>query len=549
MISDHLFERAFSYKKSKLWNMIRESQLFAVKLTDGTIGYICVEGGQESYALNLFTTRKGLDVYRKMLLNESILLDYDMYDLIRGQECLKCSWMNKEELEEKEVKEARDYARRHGKKLAGKNAYPSFSKYRSYYIPWFLKEEQDQDYLCQALEAAVCLAELLKEHTANELGLFDINEDTRTVLMMEKVDGVYVPGKTELPPYLGIQHPVPEVCNDIHAAKLKKMQRRGVWECEIVYFPEPVVDPEEEVPLFPTIILAVENASGYMLPVSPVEHYEENPEELLDRFIEAFLLQKICPAKLLVRDERSYAFAEKFCKRMGIQLGMEEELETLDEAEENFLQEFGFNEEACTGDLLDLLDDILELDEEQIKALPDEAAGLLHILSGQQALPDGAQKMLDKILEILDKEDASHGELAMKATYEKLSYVISVSLGKGCYRHIRISANSTLEELHDFIREEYGFDDAHCHAFFMDNKFWSRRNSYYSDGEQSGEPSTSQYSLYEVGLYEGKQFKYLYDFGDEWRFQCKVLHVIEEDTPEPVVIRRKGEAPEQYGDW
>ena len=34
--------------------------------------------------------------------------------------------------------------------------------------------------------------------------------------------------------------------------------------------------------------------------------------------------------------------------------------------------------------------------------------------------------------------------------------------------------------------------------------------------------------------------------GDEWRFQCKVLRELEEQTDIPGVIRRVGESPEQY---
>ena len=50
---------------------------------------------------------------------------------------------------------------------------------------------------------------------------------------------------------------------------------------------------------------------------------------------------------------------------------------------------------------------------------------------------------------------------------------------------------------------------------------------------------------------KGSQFKYVCDFGEEWRFQCKVLRGLEEDTKVPFVLREVGEAPFQYGepDW
>ena len=44
--------------------------------------------------------------------------------------------------------------------------------------------------------------------------------------------------------------------------------------------------------------------------------------------------------------------------------------------------------------------------------------------------------------------------------------ILSVSYGVGCYRHIKISSNATLFELHKIILESFGFDDDHLHAFF-----------------------------------------------------------------------------------
>lgn len=132
------------------------------------------------------------------------------------------------------------------------------------------------------------------------------------------------------------------------------------------------------------------------------------------------------------------------------------------------------------------------------------------------------------------------------------SCVISVSLGQGCYRHIQISCDSLLSDLHTAIIDAFEFDDDHAHAFFMDNKKWSRRESYYSEGMESNRQSTSRNRLFEAGIYKGKAFKYLFDFGDEWLFQCKVLRMIQGETPYPMVVRSKGKAPSQYGwddDW
>ena len=57
----------------------------------------------------------------------------------------------------------------------------------------------------------------------------------------------------------------------------------------------------------------------------------------------------------------------------------------------------------------------------------------------------------------------------MEVLMEK-SIVFSVSPTSGCYRHIQISENETLYDLHEAILDSFGFDDDHMHAFFMNNR-------------------------------------------------------------------------------
>ena len=129
------------------------------------------------------------------------------------------------------------------------------------------------------------------------------------------------------------------------------------------------------------------------------------------------------------------------------------------------------------------------------------------------------------------------------------SFVISVSLGTGCYRLIQISANATLYKLHQAILKAFEFEDDHEHAFFMDNHVWSSADAYFSSKAESGDRLTKKYTLKKLQLAKGQKFKYVFDFGDEWEFQCKVLRELGEDTKTPLVIRSVGESPEQYPEW
>ena len=67
MYPDKLYQLAFAFRKTNLWKSLYESELFAVALPDGEIGYCCVMGsGGEHLALALYVGNKGLDTFRIM---------------------------------------------------------------------------------------------------------------------------------------------------------------------------------------------------------------------------------------------------------------------------------------------------------------------------------------------------------------------------------------------------------------------------------------------------------------------------------------------------
>jgi len=128
------------------------------------------------------------------------------------------------------------------------------------------------------------------------------------------------------------------------------------------------------------------------------------------------------------------------------------------------------------------------------------------------------------------------------------SLVISVKQGKGCYRHLRMPSASTLEDLSNAILWAFEFDDDHGHAFYLDNCFWSDAACYMDNrmDEDDEYPHTCDASIALLSV--GQKFKYLFDFGDNWEFDCQVLRTME-DCDEIELVRVHGQAPEQYPDW
>lgn len=398
MILDKLLGLAFEYKKTRLWHTLGDTSIFAVKLSDGKIGYISIMGAAgEHCAVGLYIGDRGFNSLRSLIdMDELEVSPFRYQENLLVQECLQCAFEGKDDLTEPEREEVREYARAHGIRISGKNAYPQFSRYRPYRIPWALQTEQDQEYLCDALAAAIALAKELEKNLQTMPDRID--EATETVPLIECQDGTYVFGRTPLPAPQKAVYPAPEASNDIAMAKLKKAKKYGVWQCEVIRFPKPIQSREEEIPYYPALLLAVEENTDFLLPVPPVVDYEENPEELLNLLTDAFLEQKVCPAHVKVPDERSRAFLQSFCDRLGIGLNAEEDLQILRNAEITFWNRFNMAEQEEGQDISAMLDMILNLEDEQLQSLTEEMIEQIRMLSMQESMPQEAIDKLNLIL-------------------------------------------------------------------------------------------------------------------------------------------------------
>lgn len=232
-----------------------------------------------------------------------------------------------------------------------------------------------------------------------------------------------------------------------------------------------------------------------------------SPAELQDGGLFRYLCQRMQqngkPAQIQCSDLATFRRLRSFCEAVEIQV-------------EN-------NSDRIDGALIDLIQENRET-----------LWRMMQDVDGKD--PDSVKKLETFLLDAFEKRAAA-----------EISYVFSVSLGTGLYRHIRIDANATLDELHHAILNAFGFEeDGHLYMFTPTGKkpYLESYMSPYADMEKNVERA-NEHTIAEV-LPVGSRCTYLFDFGDEWTFTCKVLRQIDEPTETPVVIRRKGEDPVQY---
>ena len=558
MIPDRLYELAFKFRKIKLWERLYDSQLFAVRHSDGSLGYCCVMGTLgEHLALAVYPDIAGLEAYRRMYTEREGLRLWEVRELAFSQNCAMCSFESKSDLEPRERDEAGDFCRRHGVKPAGKNAYPRFQHFLPQHHPWFLTDETAQTHLAEALEACLEINDRLVLTPPEAVGFTEGLPYDRSIPLLEKGENGYTWSRHPLPAPLPERYPSFPADDDITQKALARARKSdALWACEVVMSAEAMADEWDgdepvDAPCYPYVAIVIDVESGIGLSADCSSTLEECAMALGRKLVELAGENGI-PKSVYVLSSRTREMIAPLCRRMGAKLSVRKRVPLLEDTIEYIMQSDEEDEEEEEIDEETLLR-ALE-DSEAMARIPDSMLRLMKQNAEMGALPRAAaplfQKEIDRRALQKGQKDPEKGTNLVRKRGEGQSCVISVSLEKGCYRHIQINGGDTLADLSDAILDAFGFDNDHLHAFFMDNHAWSDQDAYYADGMDDDDTSyTSDAILDEMELYEGRPFKYVFDFGDDWRFQCKVLKWKDEVVDEPRVIRSVGEAPQQYGDW
>ena len=143
-------------------------------------------------------------------------------------------------------------------------------------------------------------------------------------------------------------------------------------------------------------------------------------------------------------------------------------------------------------------------------------------------------------------------EIFMPAQIEILDQTVDLEVSMrhyDCSRTIRMNQRNSLYDLHMMIQEAFGFDNDYLYEFYVGKEPLQKT---YSIPEAMG--SEEAESVYETALgklspRKGMKFTYLFDFGDSWWFEIKVVKIADGSVSQPVIVKSKNPAPMQYPMW
>ena len=322
-----LYQAAIEFQEIEAWTWMYDSDVFGVQdPATGEIGYCCIMGNLgEMFALALYLGSEGLESYMR-IASEPPPDPSEAFEELMLQKCLMASFANREDLS----KEDRQVIKRLGLKFRGRNAWPLFRSYRPAYHPWYLTADEAR-FLTLALQQArdVCLRfqedPALFEPPQDELWFVRAPEETEEGLSWRDA---------WLEPDLLEEEELPEVSIDeLRLARLKKAVQfmDAIWEMDFFLAPSAVQEKKGERPHYPYLTMTVDHKSGFIFGTDLA-----SPEACLAEFPWRFLMLaeglKKLPTELWVKKEEAYDLLEPLTSRLGVELYLVDELESLEAA-------------------------------------------------------------------------------------------------------------------------------------------------------------------------------------------------------------------------
>lgn len=114
---------------------------------------------------------------------------------------------------------------------------------------------------------------------------------------------------------------------------------------------------------------------------------------------------------------------------------------------------------------------------------------------------------------------------------------------------IRLLGEETLCDLHYNLQDALVWDNDHMYSFFLDNKFWSRKMEYSANPLGEG---NADICIKNLNLKRSQKIAYIFDYGDEHRFEIQVVNIelVDDPSKEKIgIVAQHGKAPEQYENY
>lgn len=320
---------ALNFRRCALFETLNDSQIFAVRLQDGSIGYCCCMGnGGEHYALALYHGSKGFDTYLNSINFGHGINPLEMFETQMTFHAVNCDFENAaDSLTGKEDRAfIKKVASEEGIKMCRSKGWPDFHVMAGSVHYEGIPDEADRRDMTLALQAGCEVARKIEGLTYRQLAALGFEDDYATdrggkniPLLGLKPDGTWLWDKISTPPLSREKFSTPIFDNLSATFRISAMKHQDTFECRIAHSPMPVAEGNERYyPIELLTVMKPEEIPPFMPPF--IREKEGCETEILDSVADSIIDSGICPHCIETDDERTFALLQDFCDKTGIKL-------------------------------------------------------------------------------------------------------------------------------------------------------------------------------------------------------------------------------------
>ena len=152
--------------------------------------------------------------------------------------------------------------------------------------------------------------------------------------------------------------------------------------------------------------------------------------------------------------------------------------------------------------------------------------------------------------------------MAKKHSETQYTFKVNLKGSKRMWRTVVLRGDHTLTDLHEIIYEAFDRYDEHLYSFYFPKAVTSSGRFDFQPKEYTSpimlkerDPfsprrpiNAATTTLDSLHLQVGQTFEYLFDFGDNWLHEIKVVskEPVQDKVKLPMIAERKGDSPPQY---
>lgn len=396
MISDETYKLIFEFKKLALWNLLRNSQIFSLKLKNNKTVYCSVSGSDEALlGISIFVGEEGLNSLLKIIQNSDNFTKTELFHFPYSLNYYKLEFVDKNSMPEEIFEEIQEFTRKNKISMREKFSYPRFTILKENYVGWPFIDEKEELLYQEVLEKIILIQkkigfekiqiEDLTSHFMIPLFAFD-NE----IIFMENI---------KIPNSLPINYKFDINLPEKIVEQIKHSKKNGYLNTELVMSPQWIrKNPKDknEIPQFPFFFSAM-TSTKKLLEVSMFADYEKNASNMLVNFAQAMIAENFFPSRIYVRDQKTYYLLQEFCEKTEIKIVRKKLIPIIDEIYSDFCKSYKMNENNLELHFDEYMEMISKLKIKELKSLSKNLLVFLKNSVGQKFLPLELENKIKKI--------------------------------------------------------------------------------------------------------------------------------------------------------